>query len=74
MSSPFFISCEWLPDDVGDASEHSALAEIAIYVGGRCATEVEDVFGKTVRPSARPLRVQTGGVDRFQLVAAAVGA
>ena len=51
MSSSFSINCDWLPGDAGDASEPSAIAEIAIRVGGYCATEVEDVFDKTIRPA-----------------------
>ena len=51
MSTSFSINCDWLPGDAVDASEHSALAEISIRVGGRCATEVEDVFDKTFRPA-----------------------
>ena len=51
MSAFFSINCDWLPGDAGDASETSAIAEIAIRVGGHCATEVEDVFDKTIRPA-----------------------
>ena len=53
MSASFSINCDWLPGDSGDAAdaEHSTLAEIAIRVGGYCATEVEDVFDKTIRPA-----------------------
>lgn len=54
MSASFSINCDWLlPKVAGDTAEHSALAEITIFVGGRCATEIEDVSDKTVRQSAR---------------------
>ncbi len=53
MSATFCIGYEWLPGDDGDAAEQSTLAALAINVGESCATEVEDIFAKTVRFSAR---------------------
>ena len=53
MSTSFNIDYEWLPNEHDDAAERATLAELTINVGEFCATEVEDVFAKTVRSSAR---------------------
>ena len=54
MTAPFRIDYAWLPREYGDEVERVTLAELAIHFGeSRCATEVEDVLAKTVRPSAR---------------------
>lgn len=49
----FAIDYEWLPNEHGDGGEQSTLAALTISVGDSCATEVEDIFAKTVRSSAR---------------------
>lgn len=51
MNAPFTITCEWLPPLDTDSNEQATLAELAIDVAGLCATEVVDIFAKTVRPS-----------------------
>lgn len=53
MKTPFSISCEWLPGSYGEAAEQSTLAELTIEVAQSCATQVEDLLAKTVRPSVR---------------------
>ena len=53
MSPSFSIGYEWLPGENGDESERLTFAELAINVGQSCATEVEDIYAKTVRSSAR---------------------
>ena len=53
MSTSFSIDYRWLPANDGDESERWTLADLGISVGSWCATEVEDVLAKTVRPSAR---------------------
>ena len=53
MSTSFAIDYEWLPNEYGDMNEQSTLAALTINVGESCATEVEDIFAKTVRSSAR---------------------
>lgn len=46
---------EWLASGPIDASERAGLAALSILVNGRSATELEDVFAKTVRGAARLL-------------------
>ena len=53
MSTSFDIEYDWLPPGNGDETERTTLAELSINVGDACATEVEDMFAKTVRFSAR---------------------
>ena len=55
MSTPFRIDYDWLPNEYEDTTEGegSTLAELVINVGPWCATEVDDIFAKTVRSSAR---------------------
>ena len=53
MNTSFSIDYEWLSHGNGDVADESTLAELTIKVGQWCATEVEDTFAKTVRPSAR---------------------
>ena len=53
MSTSFNIDYEWLPDGYGDETERVTLAELTIRVDEHCATEVEDIFAKTVRSSTR---------------------
>lgn len=53
MSTSFNIDYEWLSNEHGDLADQSTLAELTINVGQWCATEVEDTFAKTVRPSVR---------------------
>ena len=53
MSSSFSIDYEWLPSNHGDVSERWTVAALVMNVGPWCATEVEDIFAKTVRSSAR---------------------
>lgn len=53
MSPSFDIEYDWLPPGNGDETERATLAELSINVGDFCATEVEDIFAKTVRFSAR---------------------
>ena len=53
MSSSFKIDYEWLPSSDGDAPERWTVAALVMNVGPWCATEVEDIFAKTVRSSAR---------------------
>lgn len=44
---------EWLASGPIDASERVDLAELSISVNGKLATELEDIFAKTVRSTAR---------------------
>lgn len=53
MTTPFTIDYEWLPNEYWDMDEQATLAALTINVGEFCATEVEDLFAKTVRSSAR---------------------
>ena len=53
MNTSFAIDYEWLPNQHGDMGEQSTFAALTINVGESCATEVEDIFAKTVRSSAR---------------------
>ena len=53
MTTSFSIDYDWLHGEYGDAVEKSTLAELAINIGGSCATQVEDILAKTVRSSAR---------------------
>ncbi len=53
MTTSFRIDYAWLPREYGDETERVTLAELAIFVGGSCATTLEDVLAKTVRSSAR---------------------
>ena len=53
MSETFNIDYEWLPSEDGSAAERATLAALVINVGEDCATQVEDISAKSVRPSAR---------------------
>ena len=53
MKTTFSISYEWLPGNFDDVAEQATLAELTIEVAQSCATQVEDILAKTVRPSAR---------------------
>lgn len=53
LTAPFDISFEWLDRDQGSAVDRATLAQIQIRVGDECATHVEDVLAKTVRPFLR---------------------
>ena len=53
MSASFDINYEWLHSEDGSVAEQATLAEIAINVGDHCATEVEDILGRSVRSHAR---------------------
>ena len=53
MTTPFTIDYEWLPNEYWDIDEQATLAALTINIGESCATEVEDIFAKTVRSSAR---------------------
>ena len=53
MSKSFAIDYEWLPNEYGNGGEQSTFAALTVRVGESCATEVEDIFAKTVRSSAR---------------------
>lgn len=53
LTPPFDISFEWLDRDHGSAVDRATLAQIQIRVGDECATHVEDVLAKTVRPFIR---------------------
>ena len=53
MNTAFSIGYEWLPNEYVDMGEQSTLAALTIDIGELCATEVEDIFAKTVRSSAR---------------------
>jgi hypothetical protein len=51
MSAPFRIECNWLHQ--GGDLERDGLAELSIFVGEECATEIEDRIKNTTRQSAR---------------------
>jgi len=53
MTTSFAIDYEWLSNEYGDGIEQSTFAALTINIGESCATEVEDIFAKTVRSSAR---------------------
>lgn len=53
MKAPFSINYSWLPDGNHDVAEYSTLAELTIEVAQSCATQIDDILAKTVRPSAR---------------------
>jgi hypothetical protein len=53
LNSTFRIDYEWVPSEYGNDEERATLAEIALFVGGHCATELEDGIAKTVRRFAR---------------------
>ena len=53
MSSAFRIDYEWLPCEYGSDEERATLAELALFVDGHCATELDDGLARTVRKSAR---------------------
>ena len=53
MTTSFAIDYEWLPNEYGDGSEQSTFAALTISIGELYVTEVEDIFAKTVRSSAR---------------------
>ena len=51
MSAPFRIECNWLHQ--GGDLERDGLAELSIFVGEECATEIEDRIRNNTRQSAR---------------------
>ena len=51
MSAPFRIECNWLHQ--GGDFELDGLAELSIFVGEECATEIEDRISNNTRRSAR---------------------
>lgn len=53
MKQGLQFNFEWLASGPIDASERAGLAALSILVNGRSATELEDVFAKTVRGAAR---------------------
>ena len=53
LSSAFRIDYEWLPCEYGSDEERATLAELALFVDGYCATELDDGLARTVRKSAR---------------------
>ena len=53
MDTTFQIGYEWIPCEYGDVAEQSTVAALTILVGRYCATEVEDILARSVRPSAR---------------------
>ena len=53
LSSAFRIDYEWLPCEYGSDEERATLAELALFVDGHCATELDDGLARTVRKSAR---------------------
>ena len=53
LSSALRIDYEWLPCEYGSDEERATLAELALFVDGHCATELDDGLARTVRKSAR---------------------
>ncbi len=53
LSSALRIDYEWLPCEYGSEAERATLAELALFVDGHCATELDDGLARTVRRSAR---------------------
>lgn len=53
MSRQLKIDFEWIPRDFGDPVDRASLARIMIEVGGRSATDVEDLRAKTIRSDIR---------------------
>ena len=53
MSSRLRIEYEWLPREYGSSEERVTLADVAVFAGDHCATELNDGIAKTVRRSAR---------------------
>ena len=53
MTEEFRILFDWLPATQGEALERVTSAELEIQINGRAATEVDDLFARTVRPRVR---------------------
>ena len=53
LSAAFRIDYEWLPCEYGSDEERATFAELALFVDGHCATELDDGLARTVRRSAR---------------------
>ena len=53
LSSTLRIDYGWLPCEHGSSEERVTLAEVAVFAGDQCATELNDSIAKTVRHSAR---------------------
>ena len=53
LNSTLRIDYEWLPSEYGSCEERLTLADVAVFVGDHCATELDDSVAKTVRRSAR---------------------
>ena len=53
MGTKFQIGYEWIPCEYGDIAEQTTVAALTILAGNYCATEVEDILARSVRPSAR---------------------
>jgi hypothetical protein len=53
MGQEFKIEVEWLEGSDGDPVERATFAQIVINAGQEIATELEDIFARTVRPGLR---------------------
>ena len=53
LSAALRIDYEWLPCEYGSDEERATLAELAVFAGDFCATELDDGIAKTVRRFAR---------------------
>ena len=53
LSAALQIDYGWLPCDHGSREERVTLADVAVFAGDQCATELDDRIAKTVRHSAR---------------------
>lgn len=53
MNAPFSITYDWLPPNNEDSEEQGTRSDLSINVGDFCATVVEDLLAKSVRPSIR---------------------
>lgn len=53
LSDSFYITFDWLPRDYGNELDRSTFAAMEIRINGLVATEVEDLWAKTVRSTLR---------------------
>jgi hypothetical protein len=53
LTEQFKVDFQWLAREYGSPAERVTLAELAIAAGSLHATELEDLFAKTIRPTAR---------------------
>lgn len=53
LNDTFHIGFDWLDRDHGDPVDRATFAQVEIVANGECATRVEDVSARTVRPYVR---------------------